>query len=82
LEGSSTRNEANWESSVFSGSQIVKGKKKLLNKPDHGKETFYGNEGSTMHRRNDFNKAGFEKNSKSMTKFEMIPKDYDATKRS
>ena len=53
-----------------------------MSKPDHGKENFYGNEVSTMERRNDFNKAGFEKGSKSMTKFEMVPKDYDATKRS
>lgn len=82
LQGSSTRNEANWQSTVFADSVIEKGKKKLLNKPDHGKETFYGNDDMKMERRNDFVKAGFEKGSQSMTKFEMVPKDYNATKRS
>lgn len=80
LEGSSTRNERNWESTVFSSSKIEKSKRRPLNKPDHGKANLFGDEPQIMQRRDEYKKAGF--NRKSMTELEMLPKNYSATKRS
>ena len=80
IGGSSTRNEKNWQSSVFSQGGGNQKTKKLLSKADGGYGALYGDE-KVKYERKSMNQ-GFHKNSQSMSKLEMIPVDYSATKRS
>lgn len=80
IGGSSTRNEKNWTSTVFSNdTNGFSAKKKLLGKEDNGKGALYGDENHQYERKT--MSSGFHKNA-SMTTLEMIPKDYTATRRS
>lgn len=62
IGGSSTRNEKNWQSTVFSNDTKDNAKtKKLLGKGDNGKGALYGDENVQYERRT--MTQGFQKNS-------------------
>ena len=80
IAGSSSRTEKYWQSSVFSQERGQEKTKKLLSKADGGYKALYGDE-NVKYERKSMNQ-GFHKNSQSMSKLEMLPADYSATKRS
>ena len=82
ITGSVTRDEKKWHSTIFDEIERSQAatNRKLLGKQDAGKAGLYGDDPSNYERRDEYNQS-FLRGSKSMSDLELVPKDYNATKR-